>query len=179
MLSLINTFLDVSKIKAGKLKLDLKPVKVISFLHECAKSIQFIAVGKNIRLEIVEPEIDPGMIRVDEQYMGQVFNNLISNAVKYSYQGSLIQLGAVGDDNEVKLYVKDNGQGIRPEEITRLFEAFEKVGSVTSSEERSHGLGLAIVKKVVEYHGGRIEVESEPGKGSVFSVFLKQEPSAK
>lgn len=179
MLSLINTFLDVSKIKAGKLKLDLKPVKVISFLHECAKSIQFIAVGKNIRLEIVEPETDPGMIRVDEQYMGQVFNNLISNAVKYSYQGSLIQLGADSDDNEVKLYVKDNGQGIRPEEITRLFEAFEKVGSVTSSEERSHGLGLAIVKKVVEYHGGRIEVESEPGKGSVFSVFLKKEPSAK
>ena len=101
-----------------------------------------------------------------------MFRNLISNAIKYTPQGGNIQLKAMQNNGQITIHVKDNGYGIPAADLPFIFNRFYRVRSGKASELEGHGLGLAIVKSTVEKHNGRIEIESEPGKGSCFVLTM-------
>jgi len=117
-------------------------------------------------------------LRLDASKIEQVLNNLVGNAVKFSPRGSTVEvgLGREGADGPVVLYVKDEGPGVPSGELEKLFEPFTRSSARGSEGEKGTGLGLAIVKRIVEGHGGRINVESEPGAGATFAVSLPTGP---
>jgi len=102
--------------------------------------------------------------------MTQVVDNLLGNAFKFSHRDSKVVLGAREQGGELEIWVEDEGVGIPPEDLDRIFEEFTKGGSRPTAGESSTGLGLAIVKRIVELHGGRVSVESEVGKGTTFTI---------
>jgi signal transduction histidine kinase len=112
------------------------------------------------------------IVSIDEEKINQVLNNLIGNAIKYSYPKSTITVKVVKENNQFVTQVIDNGQGIPEKELDGLFNPFKQTSVKPTSGEASHGLGLAIVKKIIEGHNGHVGVTSEFGKGSVFSFTL-------
>jgi signal transduction histidine kinase len=160
--------LDVAAIESGNLKLDLQPVDFAKLVQTNLNRNRLIAAHKNITLEL-EAESVP-MALFDPAKMEQVVDNLITNAIKYSPPGSCarIRLQLVGD--EILLSVQDEGPGIPPAEMDKLFKPFQRTSVKSTGGEKSTGLGLAIVKRIVTGHGGRIWVESQTGLGSVFYV---------
>jgi len=167
MLALIDNVLDISAIESGNLNLNRKLLNLREFLLETHENNSLLAKGKSIVLNL---EIDDDLpeVEIDTARMTQVLNNLISNALKFSHPGTTITMSARRAGNEVHIAVKDQGQGIPPEERSKLFNAFSKTSVKPTSGEKSTGLGLAIVKKMVEAHGGKIWFESEVGQGSTF-----------
>jgi len=113
---------------------------------------------------------------MDPNRIDQVINNLISNAIKFSGPQSRIILGAVLLKEAVAISVTDQGQGIPPEEISKMFQYFGKTKVLPTAGEKSTGLGLVIAKRMVEAHGGKITVESQPGKGATFTFTLPLKP---
>jgi signal transduction histidine kinase len=113
------------------------------------------------------------LVKLDPQKFKQVLYNLLSNAVKFTDEGGAVEIvTATSDAQRFKLIVKDTGIGIKPEDLRRLFEEFEQLDSGASRRHEGTGLGLALTRKPVELHGGSIDVESEGGRGSVFTVTL-------
>jgi PAS domain S-box-containing protein len=180
LLSLINDILDVSKIAAGKLELEISKVPIS---HLCNSSLAFVkqqADRKQIRLKIDLPT-QIGEISVDRRRMVQVIINLLSNAVKFTPRGGSVTLGASiaaadltrsiqGD--WICLSVTDTGIGISPADRDKLFQPFIQVDSSLNRQYEGTGLGLALVKQIVELHGGYVALESELGQGSCFRVYL-------
>jgi PAS domain S-box-containing protein len=182
LIGLINNVLDMSKIEAGKL--DLKPVQ-----YNLASLLNDIIKLNIIRIEqkpvIFKLDIDEGMpsnLIGDELRVKQILNNLLSNAFKYTKEGTVI-LGATcqrkGNNESVKdiwvsFYVSDTGIGIRTEDMEKLFIDYNQLDTRANSENEKIGLGLSITKKFVELMGGEISVESEYGKGSTFRVRIRQ-----
>ena len=122
-----------------------------------------------------EPGVDDSEnVYGDRERLKQVLINLVDNAFKYTEQGGQVTVGVVREGNRCRVSVKDTGVGIAPQHIERIFERFYRVDRDRSREVGGTGLGLAIVKHIVEAHGGTISVESEPGKGSIFSFSLKR-----
>ena len=115
---------------------------------------------------------EPPLILADSQKIHQVVVNLLSNAISYTEEGGYIAVEVRTTEKEVEVSVADNGIGISPEHLPRVFERFYRVDKGRSREEGGTGLGLSIVKHIVEAHGGRVRVESKPGQGSRFSFFL-------
>ncbi|MBI5623563.1 MAG: DUF3365 domain-containing protein [Elusimicrobia bacterium] len=173
MLGLITDLLDVSKINAGRLDLKIADVCVPAFVAEAVHAQTFLAEPKGIA---VAADIAPGVgnAAFDPDRMRQVLDNLISNALKFSNPGTRVTVGARRDGPELRLWVQDEGIGISDEDLPKLFGEFSKTRSAPTAGEPSHGLGLAITKRLVELHGGRIEVASLPGKGTCFTVILPQ-----
>ena len=171
MLSLINNLLDVSKIESGKLKLDLQPGNIIEMMEENIVVNRLLASKKKIEI-LFSPAKDIPLVIFDKQHIQQVLNNLVSNAIKFSQSETQIVVGLKKGESEITISVKDNGQGIPPQEIDKLFKPFQKTSVRSTAGEHSTGLGLAIVRKIIEAHRGRIWVESEVGKGSVFSFTI-------
>jgi signal transduction histidine kinase len=171
MLGLINNILDVSKIKQGKLELRPDEVDVAGFINSCMKANEFIGSRKNIRLNTSVAE-GVGVASFDKERMHQAVDNLLSNAFKYSNPGTTVTLGAERSKDSLKIWVSDQGVGIKEDELDVVFDEFFRTSTRPTGGESSHGLGLAITKKVVEMHGGHISVESKPGKGSVFTITL-------
>jgi signal transduction histidine kinase len=169
MLNLVNDFLDYSKIEAGRLDLNLTRVDLAQILERVVEQSRVIAEKKQIRIISDISDELPEMI-LDESKIEQVLNNLIGNALKFSPGESAIEIGAKVQDREMVLTVRDNGPGIAAEEAETLFSPFIKGKARATGGEKSSGLGLAIVKKIVEGHGGRIALETEFGKGTVFYV---------
>ena len=130
-----------------------------------------LAKGKSINLKL-NLESNLPEISLDRNRISQVINNLITNAIKFSYPETEIALSAVRRGGEVIISVADQGQGIPPDEIPKLFADFTKTSVRPTGGEKSTGLGLAIAKRMVEAHKGRIWVESQVGKGSTFSFTL-------
>ena len=167
MFTLLNDLLDISKIESGKLDLKLEHVEYVSMVRQNLSMNRFVASGKNIR--IVESfDQDQLLISIDLGKIGQVLNNLIGNAIKYSHPDSTIVVNVFKTGEQITTEVIDQGIGIKSEEIDRIFRPFERSSSRPTSNETSHGLGLAIVKKIVEGHGGTVGVNSVLGKGSTF-----------
>jgi two-component system phosphate regulon sensor histidine kinase PhoR len=108
----------------------------------------------------------------DENLLKEVFINLIDNSIKYTPAGGTIMIGSLRGEEETIIYVKDNGFGIPAENLSRIFERFYRVDKGRSREMGGTGLGLSIVKHIVERHGGKVSVASEPGKGSEFRVVI-------
>lgn len=171
MLQLVNELLDVAKIESGKLELYRQPVNLITLIDRNVQANRAVAEKKQINLQFLA-EISPPPIKLDPHKIGQVLDNLITNAIKFSYPGSAVTVRLSGHENEVILAVEDQGQGIPAGEMGKLFEPFKRLSVKGTNGETSTGLGLAIVKKIVMGHGGDVKVKSEVGKGSVFEVWL-------
>jgi signal transduction histidine kinase len=166
-LDLINELFDIAMIESGKLELHPSPVDYNAFVVKSVDRNRIFAENKNISLTVIplEPEIK---INSDKIKLDQVLNNLVSNAIKYSPQNSAITIRISLTPHEILTEVIDTGQGIKPDDLEKLFHPFGKTSTKGTDGESSTGLGLAISKKIIESHGGRIGVKSEFGKGSVF-----------
>jgi signal transduction histidine kinase/DNA-binding response OmpR family regulator len=174
LLRLINDILDLSRIEAGRLQLTIETVRVDTSLSEACDTLQPLASKKNHHL-IKHPA--PGLsVRADGTRLKQILMNLIGNAVKFTPDGGTIELAAKKIDDHVRLEVRDSGPGIPPDEQKRIFEAFYRLTQNAKAAEGS-GLGLAITQRLVELHGGKLGLESEPGMGSCFFFTLPLVPS--
>ncbi len=171
MLGLINELLDVSKINSGRVELRIRETDVRELLMKALDFNALIAGKKGIALKEAVPA-DIGSASLDPDRIRQVLDNLLTNAIKYSQPGTTVTLGAKKEESLLAVCVKDQGLGMRKEELSKLFVAFFRGSAAPTGGEASHGLGLAIAKRIVELHGGTISVESEPGKGSEFTFKL-------
>jgi signal transduction histidine kinase len=170
LLSLINDILDLSKIEAGKMELDVTEFHVPTAIDNALTLMRERAARRGQLLErMVDPRL--GMMRADERKVKQVLLNLLSNAVKFTPDGGRIAVGGTLANGEVSISVTDTGIGIAFEHQALVFEEFRQVGRADKKAEGT-GLGLALCRKFVELHGGRISVTSEVGKGSTFTFTL-------
>lgn len=173
LLSLINDILDVSKLEAGQLALEIQPVVVEAVCQASLGLIKHISLKKQIT---VTSHIDPmlKLIDADERRLKQMLVNLLSNAVKFTPENGSVSLEVSGDRQEevVRFTVSDNGIGITPEDMQRLFQPFVQLDSSIARQHEGTGLGLALVYRMTEMHGGSITVESELGVGSRFTISL-------
>jgi signal transduction histidine kinase len=172
LLQLINDVLDLAKVEAGKMELHPETFPVRKAIEEVAAVIKGITHKRHIALGI---EVSDGLdaVTLDQHKFKQVLYNLLSNAVKFTDEGGQVDIHARRlDPHRFEVQVRDTGIGIKAEDINRLFTEFEQLDSGTARRFEGTGLGLALTKKIVEFQGGRIGVQSEPGKGSVFTVVL-------
>jgi len=177
MLGLIDDMLDYSKIDAGRLELQLHPVDVAELIRQNLAFNSILASKKGIKLRF-DSEGPPPLLNLDSRRIQQVLNNLISNALKFSHGGSTVTVTLACGAPEVTIAVADQGQGIVADELGKLFKPYSRTSTMSTANEKSTGLGLAIVRRIVEAHGGRIRVESELGRGSIFYVSLPAAPLA-
>jgi PAS domain S-box-containing protein len=170
LLQLINDILDLSKIEAGQLELRCEDFQVKDALPEVLSTIRPLAMAKTIQ---VHHKLEAGRpVYADRVRFKQILYNLLSNAVKFTPKEGRIDIDCVESGNEVCISVTDTGIGIRAEDQAVVFEEFRQVEGNTNTANEGTGLGLAITKRLVERQGGKISLESEPGKGSRFTFTL-------
>ena len=171
MLRLVEDLLDVSKIESGKLDLNLQNFNLVELAEKNVELNQVLADRRNIRLHL-DNRADSIYIQGDWHKLEQVFNNLISNAIKFSPSGASIRIMLEVSDERAMVSVEDKGQGIPPENLDQIFQPFQKTMTSESTEEKGTGLGLNIARRIIEGHQGEIWVESEEGAGSAFKFTL-------
>ncbi len=178
LLQLINDVLDLSKVEAGKMSLHYEDFQISAALHDIEAAIRNELDKKNISFDM---EIDEGLVSLnaDKQKVRQIMLNLLSNAVKFTQEGGKITVCAKGVGGSLQISVTDTGIGIKPEDIKRIFARFQQLDSKTARGYQGTGLGLALTRKFVEMHGGKIWVESELGKGSMFTFTIPLRPKSK
>ena len=170
LLSLINDILDLSKIEAGRMELELTDFDLPTAIDSALTLVRERAGRRSITLEAaVDQQL--GEVRADERKIRQVILNLLSNAIKFTPEGGRIEVRGVRVDGFVEVSVSDTGVGIAPEDQEAVFEEFRQVGTSAAKQEGT-GLGLALCRKFVELHGGRIRVHSEVGAGSTFTFTI-------
>ncbi|MCY2988038.1 MAG: hybrid sensor histidine kinase/response regulator [Planctomycetota bacterium] len=174
MRNLISGLLDVVKIKQGKIDIHLRPMDVRDFVASVLQLNRRICESKGIRLT-AELNCQRSEHAFDKDRIDQVLNNLIGNAAKFSNSGTSIRLEVCDGPEGLTFAVLDEGLGIQADDIPRLFGEFQQTQTKATAGERGSGLGLAICKRLVELHGGRIGVESQPGRGSRFWFTLPGE----
>jgi two-component system phosphate regulon sensor histidine kinase PhoR len=171
MRRLIEDLLSLTRIELNEhvppsARVDLEPV-----VRSAATTLAPLAKSENIGLQIsAEPGLPP--ILGDRDELTQLFQNLMHNAIKYGRTGGHVWVGLAPKDGMVSVSVRDDGEGIPREAIPRLTERFYRVDVKRSREKGGTGLGLAIVKHIVNRHNGRLQIESEAGAGSTFTVLL-------
>jgi signal transduction histidine kinase len=170
LLSLINDILDLSKIEAGRMELELTDFDLPTAIENALMLVRERAGRRSITLHT---DIDTrlGQIQADERKVRQVVLNLLSNAIKFTPEGGRIDVGAVAKDGLVEISVTDTGIGIAPEDQEKVFEEFRQVGTAAKKIEGT-GLGLTLCRKFVELHGGRIWVKSQLGQGSTLTFTI-------
>jgi signal transduction histidine kinase len=169
LLSLINDILDLSKIEAGRMDLEISSFHLPTALSNAMTLVRERAQRHGIALKL---DVDPGLgdFQADERKFKQIVVNLLSNAVKFTPDGGRVDVKARLDTTSVEIAVKDTGIGIAPEDQAAVFEEFKQVGRDYTKKAEGTGLGLALTKRFVELHGGSIGLESALGKGSTFTV---------
>jgi PAS domain S-box-containing protein len=169
LLSLINDILDISKVEAGRLELELGEVNPRSLVEASLMMVREKAIKHSIELK-VDMERVQSLIRADERKLKQVMYNLLSNAVKFTPDGGFVNVrGDLLNGSSVRVSVMDTGVGIKAEDLERIFNPFEQADTSASRKYQGTGLGLTLAKKFVELHGGKIWAESEgEDKGSTF-----------
>ncbi|HEY5897139.1 MAG TPA: GAF domain-containing protein, partial [Burkholderiales bacterium] len=171
LLSLINDILDLSKIEAGRMDLEISSFHLPTALSNAMTLVRERAQRHGIQLGLqVDPRI--GEFQADERKVKQILVNLLSNAVKFTPDGGRVDVSAKLDTTKVEIAVKDTGIGIASEDQGLVFEEFKQVGRDYTRKAEGTGLGLALTKRFVELHGGEIHLQSTPGKGSTFTVTL-------
>jgi signal transduction histidine kinase len=178
LIFLISDLLDVSNIELGKLSIKLAPVDIVEMLTDVLNTLESAVSEKKLFIKTNFAEVIP-KISGDYQRLVEVFMNIIGNAIKFTTKGGItITLAEVEKcnshkDRYVKITVSDTGCGISLKDMDKIFDKFYQIASSSSGlSKKGMGLGLTIAQKIVEMHHGKIEVESELGKGSVFNVFL-------
>jgi signal transduction histidine kinase len=168
LIVIINDILDVSKIMAGRMHYDLQVRPVERTVEQVVALLGIQARSKG--LDLVFELVDPAQARFDTTRLSQVLTNLVGNALKFTDRGG-VQVSQWVADGEVHLAIGDTGIGISAAQLPHIFDKFYRVENVVHTKEGT-GLGLALVRTIVEHHGGRIEVQSEEGQGSTFTVRL-------
>jgi signal transduction histidine kinase len=171
LLSLINDILDLSKIEAGRMELEAEPFDLPGALDNALTLIRERASRHGLKVEVaVDPRL--GEVKGEERKVKQVLLNLLSNAVKFTPEGGKISIAAHLKDGMAEVSVADTGVGIAPEDQEAIFEEFRQVGTDYARKREGTGLGLALARRLVELHGGKLWVQSEPGQGSTFTFTL-------
>ena len=178
LLSLINDILDMSRIESGTVKLDEKTVHLPDLLHDIRTMIQSLINSKNLNLFIDTQDVVHEDVMTDKLRLNQVLLNIVGNAIKFTQPGGDIMIRLIEKPCNLKQYttyefsVKDNGIGMSKEFVGHIFDTFSREYTSTVSGIQGTGLGMAITKNIVDMMGGDIRVESEEGKGSLFTVTL-------
>lgn len=174
--SLIRDLLDVTRVEAGRLTVDPRPVNTEELLSDALRTLAPVAEGQGLKLRLSAPD-DLPRVNADSERIAQALSNLVGNAIKFTPPGSDIIVRAVVLDEEVVFSVTDRGRGMT---ATQLANAFDRFWQSSRTDRQGAGLGLAITKGIVEAHGGRIWAESTAGKGSTFyfTVPIATEPKA-
>jgi len=173
LLALINDILDLSKVEAGRMDLELSEFSIADLLEYTLGLVRAWAIRQGLTLRLdVEPDL--GMVYGDERKVTQVMLNLLSNAMRFTPRGGTVTVEArrAAGSDAILVRVRDTGVGISPEELLRIFDEFYQTAQKPERTHEGTGLGLALAKKFVELHGGRLWAESEPGHGSTFSFTL-------
>lgn len=173
LLGLINDILDYAKAAEGKATLVRDRVDAQELAHTALASVRPLAETKAISITADGFEQLP-LLMADEIKLKQVFVNLLSNAVKFTPQGGEVRLSALLTHRGISFSVTDNGIGISPNDMTRVFEPFVQADSTLSRVHSGTGLGLPLVKAITELHGGRVVLDSEPGKGTIVSLHFPE-----
>jgi len=175
LLSLINDILDLSKIEAGRMELDLAEFDLRAALGNAMTLVKERAQRNGVELAL-EVDAGLGMFRADERKFKQIMLNLLSNAVKFTPAGGKVSVRARPVDGALEIAVADTGIGIAPEDQEAVFEEFRQVGRDYTKKAEGTGLGLALTRKFVQLHGGAIRLASAPGKGSAFTFTIPIRP---
>ncbi|MGH7299325.1 MAG: ATP-binding protein, partial [Candidatus Rokuibacteriota bacterium] len=175
LLSLINDILDLSKVEAGRMELELARFDLPQTLQDTLVLVRERAVRHGIDLHL-DADSRLGALVADERKIKQVMLNLLSNAVKFTPEGGRVEVRAVPTDGAVEISVIDTGVGIAPENQELIFEEFRQVGGDYAHKREGTGLGLTLARKLVELHGGRLWVKSQVGQGSTFTFSVPERP---
>jgi two-component system phosphate regulon sensor histidine kinase PhoR len=167
---LIQDLLTISALESGRMKLNLQPVDLHALTEKVFTDLSANAENKNVKLV---NELPSFATRADANRLDQVFANLVDNAIKYGRADGRVTVGGKKlDGGRLEIFVRDDGPGIPPEALERVFERFYRVDKARSRDQGGTGLGLSIVKHIVHAHGGEVRVESELGKGATFFFSL-------
>ncbi len=174
LLSLINDILDLSKVESGKMELEVEQVSLKGMLDASLVMHREKALRHRISLDLQMEPVTDIVIEADERKLKQIMFNLLSNAVKFTPDGGSVWVKArkIAGGQEIETSIEDTGIGIKPEDVPKLFKEFSQLDSVYDKKYEGTGLGLALTKKLVELHGGRMQVASEFGKGSRFAFVI-------
>jgi signal transduction histidine kinase len=179
LLKLINDLLDLVRLESGRMEIKREPLPVVEFVRGLASAARQVAEDKRLRLETaVAPEV--GTVLADRDKLEKVVLNLLFNALKFTPAGGRVELRAAKRDESLVLTVADTGMGISEKNLPHVFDRFWQADGSSKRKYQGVGIGLALVKELVELHGGQVSVESQEGKGTIFSVSLpyqKAEPA--
>ena len=173
ILKMLNTLMDISEAETGVIRLEINPIPLSDIVNDVVELYRYVAEDKSVTLEVrVGGNI---FVNVDAVRMRQVLGNLLDNAIKYTPSGGSVEITADKNEEGVVVCVKDTGIGIPSGEMPRIWDRLYRGDQ--SRSQRGLGLGLSLVKAVVNAHGGKVDVQSEAGRGSVFTVVLPQSDS--
>lgn len=171
MTRLINNLLDISRIEAGTLSLDMQRVRLHDLLEDCMENVEYAASAKGLVTKLQIP-VDIAPVRLDKALIRVALTNLLNNAVKYNREGGEIILSAEESLEGFILSVQDTGIGIPEADLSHLFEKYYRSSDAEAVSRGGHGLGLYLSKRITELHHGRIEVSSQMGIGSRFQIVI-------
>ncbi len=170
--ALINDLLDISRIESGRIQMEQAPISILDIVTQRIEEIRPQADEKSIQLNLTAPE-SVSQILGDEARMGQVFTNLIGNAIKFTPNNGEVSVKVEADGNLLHVEVIDTGPGIPPEERQKIFDKFYQLSDISTRQQGGSGLGLSISKSIVEAHGGKLWIDDgNQGKGSNFQFVL-------
>ncbi len=167
---LILDLMDLTKVESGKGKRDIKEINLVDIARMAIDTMTPYSIQKDIKLKLHGSEVVK--VIADSEEMEIIFNNLISNAIKYNKQGGSVDCTLRENGEWVEILVEDTGIGMNPEDISRIFDDFVRIKTEKTRNITGSGLGLAIVKKLIDNYKGIIEVTSQPDQGSIFKVKL-------
>ncbi|MGZ5474272.1 MAG: sensor histidine kinase, partial [Thermoanaerobaculia bacterium] len=163
--------LDFAAIQSGRVRLQLEKCSPAAIAGEVVETMRILAEARGVAIRF-DADADGPRMQLDPIKITQAVQNLVANAVQYTPDGGTVDVRLRAIQGGVEIEVEDRGPGIPPEELPQLFKPFTRLSTVAPSKHRSVGLGLAITRRLVEAHGGSIDVRSEVGKGSTFLVRL-------
>jgi len=168
---MVEIFLNVERLSAGQMELKRESIGVAEMLGVCVERVRPIAARKHIEVTLLASSMELSMVG-DRELMEYACYNLLTNAVKYSPQNTQVTISAGKHENQVRIAVEDQGIGMDQKEVKQIFQKFYRTKKAEESGEAGTGIGLSIVQQIVEQHGGRIDVVSQPGQGSCFTLVV-------